>query len=313
MNVGSGRTDSNDDDRPPRIHTARSATVGSTRIARALPQRSVRKVGAWCFVDVFTPGVGTEPVPGTGGVGPHPHCGLHTVTWLTGGELVHADTLGTEQTIRAGQVNLMTAGGGIVHAEAPGSGGEPVTGAQLWLAQPEATRHGDPRFAHHDDLPTLELTDGGRLEVLVGRHDGLASPAVVDHPSVGLGITTPVATSTTLSLDPAFDHAVVVLDGSATLTGPAPLPGTGLPAAPGDLVHLGPGLDELSVTTADATCLLVLGGAPLDEPLLMWWNFVVRTRDEASEATNAWNAGAERFGGTPLRGTRLAAPRPPWR
>src|SRR5690606_33874324 len=129
---------------------SRTTEVGGLSVRRALPRRGRRTVGAWCFVDHFGPSDGEARML----VGPHPHIGLSTVTWLVDGEVLHRDSLGTEQPIRPGQLNLMTAGHGVPHAEESG----PVPrlhGAQLWVAQPDATRTGPPAFEHHAELPVL--------------------------------------------------------------------------------------------------------------------------------------------------------------
>ncbi len=154
---------------------SRTATVGDTQVRRALPQRARRTIGAWCFVDHFGP---SAPGADDGiGVGPHPHCGLSTVTWLLDGMAVHTDSLGSEQSIRPGQLNLMTAGAGIAHAElTPEERRGPLHGVQFWVAQPESTRHGAPAFEHHAELPTVG-TGPLRATVLLGSFDGVVAPA----------------------------------------------------------------------------------------------------------------------------------------
>ena len=152
--------------------------VGSLTVQRALPRRGRRTVGSWCFADVMGPADAAAV-----GIGPHPHIGLQTVTWLLAGELLHLDSLGSEQPIRPGQLNLMTAGHGVAHAEeSPGS--RPLHGIQLWIAQPEATRHDEPAFEHHADLPGTELP-GCEVTVLVGDLAGARSPARCDTEHVG--------------------------------------------------------------------------------------------------------------------------------
>lgn len=295
---------------PPKRHTPRPATVGTTRVARPLPQRSRRTIGHWCFVDVFTPGVGTDPA-GISGVGPHPHCGLQTVTWLTDGAVEHTDSLGSSQRVRPGELNLMTAGHGITHAEAAVPRSGPTHGAQLWLAQPDRTRHDAPRFAHHPDLPHLDVGPGVTGVVMVGPVEGIRSPAQIDAPAVSVALSATNGGTGTLPLDPLWEHGVIVLDGHATLGGP--WEGGGVSIPPGTLVALGPGHEEIGLGLAPATTALVLGGEPLTDQLLMWWNFVVRTRDEALEATDAWNRGDPRFGPPPRSpDPRATAPVPPW-
>jgi redox-sensitive bicupin YhaK (pirin superfamily) len=194
------------------VASAREATVGGLPILRSLPRRGRRTVGSWCFVDVLGPALATEhPML----VGPHPHTGLATVTWLLEGEVVHRDSLGVEQVIRPGQLNLMTAGRGVVHAEesptAVRSGR--LFGVQLWFALPDATREGPADFEHHGSLPRVEI---GELDValLVGSLGGAASPARADAPAIGAEITVR-AGGGEIGLDATFEHTVVVLDGVA--------------------------------------------------------------------------------------------------
>ena len=203
----------------------REATVGSMRVRRVLPQRARRTVGAWCFADHMGP-VRTDDGVEVG-IGPHPHSGLQTVTWLLSGELLHLDSLGSEQPIRPGQLNLMTAGAGVAHAEEGTSRrSDELQGVQLWVAQPEATRHGPPAFEHHPELPRLELA-GAQAIVLVGDFAGHLSPARrdTDHVGADLVIEPP---GTTLPLRPDYEHALIVLEGAVSLGG-------GLVAEPGVL------------------------------------------------------------------------------
>jgi redox-sensitive bicupin YhaK (pirin superfamily) len=168
------------------ITASRIADVGRMPVRRALPRRERRTVGPWCFADHMGP----APVTETSGldIGPHPHTGLQTVTWLLAGEVLHRDSLGSEQVIRAGQLNLMTAGHGVAHSEeATGHYRGQVHGAQLWVAQPERTRHGPAAFEHHPGLPEAEL-DNAVGTVLVGSFAGAASPARRDSELVGVDV-----------------------------------------------------------------------------------------------------------------------------
>lgn len=284
------------------VTASREAEVGGRPVRRALPRRARRTVGAWCFADhlgPFTPRDGED-----WGIGPHPHMGLQTVTWLVAGELLHRDSLGSEQTIRPGQLNLMSAGDGISHAEEPvgGSRGQ-VHGIQLWVAQPEATRHGGGGFEHHADLPLVELGDGVAT-VLVGDLAGASSAARRDTDHVGAELLLRRGTMVVPVRDD-HEHALVVLEGAVTVADQV--------VTPGNLGYLGLGRDELALTATDAARVLLLGGVPFDAPILMWWNFVARSREEIDAARAAWDDGGERFGetGSPL--ARISAPVPPWR
>ncbi len=173
------------------ITESRPTRVGAISVRRALPRRERRTVGAWCFADHMGPADVTED--GGLDIGPHPHMGLQTVTWLLSGEVLHRDSLGSEQMVRPGQLNLMTAGRGVAHSE-EGTGtyrGE-LHGIQLWVALPEATRRGDAGFEHHAELPSVDLP-GGHATVPVGTFGAVTSPARrhSDHLGVDLDLRGP--------------------------------------------------------------------------------------------------------------------------
>lgn len=278
------------------IIESRVAQVGGLPVARALPRRARRTVGAWCFLDH------AGPVDAAMHVGPHPHMGLHTVTWLLDGEVLHRDSLGNEQNIVPGQLNLMTAGHGIAHAEESLGGGR-MHAVQLWVAQPEATRHGPGAFAHHADLPRVEL-DGWRATVIVGELHGARSPTRADTPLLGVELDTPRAAAATLPLRSEFEHAVVVLHGALRVDD------TDVP--PGVLAYLAPGRSEMAVQSGDACTALLLGGAPFEEQFLMFWNYVARTREEVTQAHRDWQAQSDRFGTVRSPLPRIPSPAPPW-
>ncbi|HEY2960113.1 MAG TPA: pirin family protein [Actinomycetota bacterium] len=283
------------------VTPSREARVGSVRVRRALPRVGRRTVGAWCFADHLGPEVVTE----TRGldIGPHPHTGLHTVTWLVAGEVLHRDSLGSEQVIRAGQLNLMTAGRGVTHSEeATGRYRGRLHGVQLWMAQPEATRHGPAAFEHHAELPRVEL-DNAIATVLVGGFAGAASPARRDTPLVGVDVALWAGTGA-WPLRPSFEHAMVVLDGEVLVGEQA--------VRPGELAYLGVGRDQVALSAVEPARLLLLGGEPFAEPVLMWWNFVVRGRNELDGAYREWQAGGPRFGRLRSPLARIPAPPPFW-
>jgi len=283
------------------ITAGREAMVGDMPVRRVLPRRARRTVGAWCFVDHMGPAAVTE----THGidVGPHPHIGLQTVTWLLAGEVLHRDSLGSEQVIRPGQLNLMTAGRGVSHSEeATGSYAGPLHGVQLWVAQPEATRHGDPAFEHHAELPQVELA-AGTATVLVGALGGTASPARrdTDHLGVDLDLRSGVHE---LPVEPGHEHALVVTTGALQIDGQV--------LEPGHLAHLAPGRDTLVLEVREPTRALLLGGTPFPEAILMWWNYVARTRDEISAAHAEWTDRSPRFGTVASPLDRIDVGPPPW-
>lgn len=280
----------------------RQTVVGSVPVRRVLPRRPRRTVGAWCFADHMGP----VSVSGESGVdiGPHPHMGLQTVTWLVEGEIVHRDSLGSEQPIRPGQLNLMTAGYGVAHAEENTGGYRgPLHGVQLWVAQPEATRDGPPAFEHHEALPRLDLPSAVGT-VLIGDFAGATSPARRDSDLVGVEwVLRPPGTS--LPLRPECEYALVVLEGPVLIEGRL--------AAPGTLAYLGTGHDERHFEVAEPTLALLLGGIPFDEAILLWWNFVARTEEEVTTARDQWAADDGRFGTVYSMLSRIGAPEPPWR
>ncbi len=288
----------NDPQASPQRIEARPSDVGGIVLRRALPSRALRTVGAWCFLDhagpaQFGPGQGMH-------VGPHPHIGLQTFTWMIEGELLHRDSLGNEQRIRAGQVNLMTAGCGIVHSEDQVQDGGALHAAQMWIALPDAERQRAPAFQHYPDLPRVER-DGIAITVLVGEALGVRSPVQVYTPLIGLDLVAHGNARTTLPLTPGFEHAILVLRGAAEVAGDILLPGT--------LLVFARGRDSVALDCTAGTQVLLLGGEPFGPPPLLWWNFVGSTQSELEQALVDWNAGDARFGDVPGATTpRLIAP-----
>lgn len=290
--------------KPDRIPASAAVLGDGMQIRRALPTHRRRLIGAWCFLDHFGP----ADVAGSRGmrVGPHPHLGLQTVTWLLRGKVLHRDSLGSLQRIEPGALNLMTAGRGISHSEeSPEPHGPQIHGVQFWIALPESTRQGPPTFKHYPRVPVLQR-DGMRISVLAGELLGERSPAQVHTPLMGACLEAPAGARTTLPLRPDFEYGAIVTHGEARV-GDEPL-------APGDLLYLGAGATELTLATGSTdTGIVLVGGEPFGEEALMWWNFVARTKAELTTASREWNAGAEHFGEVRgYDGPRLVAPMPPW-
>jgi quercetin 2,3-dioxygenase len=302
------------------ISPDRVTAIGDVPIRRALPRRDRRTVGAWCFIDHLGPfEIGPTAAGETSmSIGPHPHIGLHTVTWLLAGEVVHTDSLGTEVAIRPGQLNLMTAGAGVVHAEESRGYRGLAHGAQLWVAQPEATRHGPSAFEQQVDLPEVEL-GFGTATVLAGSLPGGAGDATsatrTDTPLVGVDLAVQPGGGE-VPLDPDFEHALVVLEGTLTVRDQEPGSSGGVPEgqvlAPGSLGYLGLGRSQVALAAREPARVLVLGGEPFPETVSMWWNFVARTHDEIDAAAEAWASGADRFGPVASSLPRIPVPPRPW-
>jgi hypothetical protein len=283
------------------VTDSRETQVGTVRVRRALPRRDRRTVGAWCFVDHFGPMSVTQDSGMS--IGPHPHIGLQTVTWLLAGEVEHHDSLGSEQVIRPGQLNLMTAGAGIAHAEehAGNFRGE-MQGVQLWVAQPQATRQGAAAFEHHPELPRVDLR-GGTATILVGGLGDVLSPARRDTDHVGIELDLGAGTIP-MPLQPAYEYALVVLDGSISIGERA--------ITPGHLAYLGDERDAVDLVATERTRALLLGGIPFEEPIVMWWNFVGRSREEFETAYRAWEEHGARFGDVRSALPRVTGSPPSW-
>ena len=286
-----------------RIEAVATILGEGLQIRRALPTRQRRLIGAWCFLDH----IGPANVAHNRGVrvGPHPHIGLQTVTWLTEGELLHRDSLGSEQVIRPGQLNLMTSGRGISHSEeSPVLRSPQIHGVQFWIALPESVRHGGPAFDHYPELPIVDQ-GGVRITVLAGSAFGATSPARIHTPLIGLDVMMACGSALQLPLRPDFEYGLLVTGGEILVDGEVLTPGT--------LLYLGLGRDGVKLGCTDTAQLILIGGEPLAEPVLMWWNFVARSKEELTQACHDWNAQAKYFGEvTGYDGARLTAPLPPW-
>jgi redox-sensitive bicupin YhaK (pirin superfamily) len=231
--------------------------------------------------------------PGSGlDVRPHPHIGLATITYLFRGEILHRDSLGTVQPIRPGEVNLMTAGRGIVHSERTPSelrpAGSTLFGIQAWIALPHGAEEIDPAFSHHgeDMLPLLE-EDGIRLRLIAGELHGARSP--VPTFTETLYADAALATGARLPVPPTVEErAIYLAEGEIEISGRR--------HAPGRLHVLRPG-DTLVVRAITPARLLLLGGEPMDGPRFIWWNFVSSRQERIEQAKADWQAG--RFAAVP--------------
>jgi quercetin 2,3-dioxygenase len=269
------------------------------RVRRTLPQRQRSLIGAWCFADHYGPhdvGVGAGmDVP------PHPHTGLQTVSWLFSGEIEHRDSAGVHAMVRPGELNLMTAGAGICHSEVSLSTAPILHGVQLWVALPDAHRHTGRDFAHF--VPPVQTVGDADIRVFLGELGGVRSPVHTFTPLLGAQVDLAPGGVVELAVDPAFEHGVLLDQGEVHAGG------TALGVA--DLWYQSPGHDVVRLTNGGGgpARLLVLGGTPFPEELVMWWNFVGRSHDEIVGYRREWEQHAERFGSVDgYPGRRLAAP-----
>jgi quercetin 2,3-dioxygenase len=269
------------------------------RVRRTLPQRDRSLIGAWCFVDHYGP---HEVGPGPGmDVPPHPHTGLQTVSWLFSGEIEHQDSAGVRALVRPGELNLMTAGAGICHSEVSTPATTVLHGVQLWVALPDAHRDTARDFVHY--VPSVCAYEGARVRVFLGAFAGAQSSVPSFTPLLGAQVDLPSEHDIAFTVDRDFEHGVLVDRGDVTAGGTT--------LAVGDLWYQSPGHDTLALsnTSPGPARVLVLGGTPFDEPLVMWWNFVGRSHADIAAYRALWEARDERFGSVPgYPGARLPAP-----
>jgi quercetin 2,3-dioxygenase len=269
-------------DAPIQLLEPRMVPLGGPRamtVRRTLPQRSRSLIGAWCFIDHYGP----DDVAATGGmvVPPHPHTGLQTVSWLFAGEIEHRDSSGAHAMVRPGELNLMTAGRGIQHSEVSTPATTLLHGVQLWTAIPDAARHGAPFFERF--VPPVFEFQGASVSVFLGSLLGHDSTATAFTPIVGAQIDLPADTALDIPVNDGFEHGVLVD------TGQVEVDGVLVPAA-----HLGyhaPGAATLSIRSGDVPArILLLGGTPFGEQIVMWWNFIGRSHDEVVGYRTQWQA-----------------------
>ena len=258
--------------------------LGGFKVHRTLPHRERTMVGPFIFFDQMGPAI---LPPGSGmDVRPHPHINLATVTYLFTGAIDHRDSLGTIQTIEPGAVNLMTAGKGITHSErtprALRTEGPELSGIQTWLALPSAKEEIDPAFEHvpSEQLPVIE--DGGtRARVIMGSLWGETSPVTCHSETIYADVA--LAAGASLAVDPDSDErAVYLAEGEAELDGIALQPGT--------LYVLRPAI-RATLRSSRGAHVMIAGGAPVDGPRHVWWNFVSSSRDRINQAKADWKAG----------------------
>jgi quercetin 2,3-dioxygenase len=254
------------------------------RVRRTLPQRERSLVGAWCFADHYGP----DPVDDTGGmvVPPHPHTGLQTVSWLFAGEIEHRDSAGHHALVRPGELNLMTGGRGVSHSEVSTAGTTMLHGVQLWVALPEEARDVEPGFEHY--VPPAVDGPGWVARVFLGSVLGHTSPVPTATPLLGAELRLEPGSVLDLGVDATFEHGLLLDSGSVLVDGRQ--------LKPAELAYVEPGSASLGIEALEASRLVLLGGPPFGEQIVMWWNFVARTHDEIVRAREEWQSQITRDG-----------------
>ena len=287
-----------------RIHGRMTDLAPGLRVRRTLPAQERRSVGPFVFFDEFGPATLAPEVDSD--VGGHPHIGLATVTYLFEGRQMHRDSIGSVQLIEPGAVNWMTAGRGIVHSErtheADRGRSRLTHGLQLWVALPPALEDCEPAFQHvaAADIPVVDAAPGVQVRVLVGSAFDRTSPVRTASETVYLDIT--MAANTHFTLPPLVPElAVYGVGQDYALDGQAVAAAEMVVLAPGQGAQLSAGNKEVR--------LVVIGGAPLEQPVRMWWNFVSTQRERMARAADDWLQ--HRFAPIPGETDRIEAP--PWR
>jgi hypothetical protein len=281
------------------IIVPRARDLGGFEVRRALPSTERQMVGPFIFLDQMGPaefriGQGVD-------VRPHPHIGLATVTYLFEGEITHRDSLGNSMVIRPGAVNLMTAGRGIAHSERTPpqnrASGPKLYGLQTWLALPKAREEVDPAFVHHGrkELPLIDGEDK-RVRVILGKFYGERSPvATLSETIYAEALLAPEAV---LPFDPEQEErGIYIVAGEIEIGGVA--------FTAGRLLVLRPG-DSISIRAVTEARLMLVGGATMDGPRHIWWNFVSSSQERIEAAKADWKEG--RF--TPVPGDDEFIPLP---
>lgn len=285
--------------------TGRQSEVGGITVSRTLPTRNRRMIGPWVFLDHLGPvrfSAGQQGLQ----VGPHPHTCLQTFTWMLQGQIRHRDSLGSDQILRPGEVNLMTAGWGIAHTEesVPAKHAIDLESLQLWLAMPASQAAAAPDFQHYAQLPVL-LQHGWQGQVLLGEFSGQQAPGQAYTPTVAVDWQLPASSTGVLPLNPAFEYGVYVISGRVQLDHQ--------PLAARTLGYLPPGQQQVELQALEESRVLLLGGAPFSEPVTLWWNYVGHSKAYISAAQADWERGSGRFGEIPNPVAEpMAGPPVPW-
>ncbi len=262
--------------------TVKLTTRTGIDIQRTLPHRNIRTIGAWCFIDHYGPTTQENAMS----VAAHPHVGLQTVSWLFNGEVEHRDSLGSIQVITPGELNLMTAGHGVAHSELSLPSASIMHGVQLWTVLPNSVRGCAPLFDHHSDLPSF-ATEKISAKLFIGDFMGHHSPARVFSELVGVEIDIAPGALVDIPLQVTFEYGALLVSGDLAINQDE------LPL--GNLYYISTGSSSAQVSTTNGAKIILLGGTPFPEEIIMWWNFIGRSHEEIVKMRMEWNGGNERF------------------
>jgi hypothetical protein len=254
-------------------------TRSGVEISRLIPHQQLRAIGAWVFLDYYGPTDQREAMS----VGAHPHVGLQTVSWLFSGEIEHRDSLQSTQLVNPGELNLMTAGAGIAHSELSLDSTAELHGVQLWTVLPESARAKAPRFDHYSNLPHFRH-GAMAIKLFMGDLLGHSSPATRYSELLGAEISIDPHSITDFPCLPDFEYGFLLIGGDLTVND--------VGIAEGQLHYLPTGTASCEISSRGGARIILLGGAPFTEKIIMWWNFIGRTHEEIVAMRNDWNSPA---------------------
>lgn len=270
-----------------RVLGSQVAPVGTFTVRRALPARDRHAVGPWVFLDHFGP---FKVTPGVDGVGPHPHAGIETVTYLLSGRNEHRDSAGHTGIVAAGGAQWMTAGRGIVHAERPLAASDDelhMHGIQLWTSLPRLAKLMAPRYQRLEASAIPSVDRGGaRVRVVAGNLEGLEGPAEVLMPLVLAHVTLAAGATWEAAVTDGFEMAAYVIAGTVAA-------GDGAHAKAGEIALFGMDGERISLSNpgAGAAEVMLLGGAPAEGPLVFHGPFVMNSVEQVRAAEVAYRTG----------------------
>jgi hypothetical protein len=259
------------------------STRTGIEVRRTLPNARKRMIGAWAFADHFGPTPQDEGMV----VAAHPHTGLQTATWMIEGKFEHRDSIGTIQHIEPGQLNLMTAGRGIAHSELAQANAQSLHAVQLWITLPDSVRKMEPAFEHQGQLPEIVLGQA-KAKVFAGHlagYQGQDAATTVFTPLLGAELRIQPRAAVEIELNPEFEHGFLNVQGDVVVDGES------LPLHSMDYQPTGALQAKLQNVGDEEAIIILLGGEPFEEPIVMWWNFIERSHEEIVEVREKWNTG----------------------